>query len=74
MFGLAPPLLDATSIAFADIINIVITTSLDRNEFRARVGLRIALCISWDDLDVAPSRWAYKRKRDGSLVAGTQGN
>jgi hypothetical protein len=67
MFSLAPPLLDATSIAFADIINIVITTSLDRNEFWARVGLRIALCISWDNLDVVPSRWAYKRKRDGSF-------
>jgi hypothetical protein len=52
MFSLAP-LLDATSIAFAEIINVVITTSLDRNEFWARVGLRIALCIPWDDLDVA---------------------
>jgi hypothetical protein len=45
---------------FADIINIVITTSLDRNKFQACVGLRIALCISWDNLDVVPSQWAYK--------------
>lgn len=58
---------------FADIINVAITTSLDRNKFQARVGLRIALCISRATWMSRP-RWAYKRKRDGSLVAGAQGN
>ena len=73
MFGLAPPLLAATQSPLLTL-STVITTSLDRNEFRARVGLRIAFCISWDDLDVVPSQWAYKRNRVGSLEAGTQGN
>jgi hypothetical protein len=56
------------------LLTLSIVITMDRNEFRARVGLRIAICISRDDLDVTPSRWANKRKRDGSLVAGTQGN
>ena len=51
MFGLAP-LFDATSIAFADITNLLASIETGSGHV---VGLRIALGISWDDLDVAPS-------------------